>query len=151
MWTILPGWRENIDGVQLLIQLWNSCNSLHCLKEENGVRLTVQDLLHQDTRIQDFYFNISEMKLSITSLYIISVATKYDIIWTENENLIDRFLPEILTFKKCSKHVQHVFDRFWTRFEHFLIVNISGMKLSITSLFLVQIMSYLVASDRPIK
>ena len=28
-----------------------------------GVNLTVQDLLHQDARIQDLYFNISEMKL----------------------------------------------------------------------------------------
>ena len=37
-----------------------------------------------------------------------SDAPKYDITWTENENLIDRFPPEILTFKKCSKRVQHV-------------------------------------------
>ena len=49
--------------------------------------LTVQDLLRQDARIQDLYFNISEMKLSITSLYTISDATKYDIIWTENSNV----------------------------------------------------------------
>ena len=27
-----------------------------------GVNLTVQDLLHQDARIEDFHFNISEMK-----------------------------------------------------------------------------------------
>ena len=45
-----------------------------------GVNLTVQDLLLQDARIQGLYFNISEMKLSITSLYIISESHKYDII-----------------------------------------------------------------------
>ena len=35
------------------------------------------------------YFNISEMKLSITSLYIISNAPKYDSIRTENSDVID--------------------------------------------------------------
>ena len=39
-----------------------------------GVNLTVQDLLRLDARIQDLYFNISEIKISITSLYIISEA-----------------------------------------------------------------------------
>ena len=38
----------------------------------------------------------------------LSDAPKYDIIWTEKENLIERFLPEILTFKECSKRVQHM-------------------------------------------
>ena len=61
-----------------------------------GVNLTVQDLLRQDARIQDFCFNISEIKLSITSLYIISDAPKYDIIWTENSDVIDSFISEIL-------------------------------------------------------
>ena len=92
--------------------------------------LTVQDLLHQDAKIQDLYFNISEMKLSITSLYIISDAPKYDIIWTENSDVIDSFNPKILAFKACSKRVQHVTNKFS---------------------FSVQIMSYLGASDRPIK
>ena len=54
----------------------------------NGVKHTVHDLLRLDARIQDLYFNISEMKLSITSLYIISDAPKYDIIWTENIGVI---------------------------------------------------------------
>ena len=55
-----------------------------------------------------------------------------------NKNLIDRFLPEILTFKDCAKPVQHVsFD-----------INISGMKLSP---FSVKILSYFRAPDRPIK
>ena len=39
---------------------------------------------------------------------LLAAAPKYDIIWTENENLIDRFLPEILTLKECSKCVQDV-------------------------------------------
>ena len=64
-----------------------------------GVNLTVQDLLRQDARIQDLYFNISEMKLSITSLYFISDAPKYDIIWTENSDVIDSFISEILKYK----------------------------------------------------
>jgi len=63
------------------------------------MNLTVQDLLRQDTRIQDLYFNISEMKLSITSLYIISDAPKYDIIWTENTDVVDSFISEILKYK----------------------------------------------------
>ena len=47
----------------------------------------------------DSYFNISEMKLSITSLYIISDASKYDIIWTENSDVIDSFISEILKYE----------------------------------------------------
>ena len=73
-------------------------------------------------------------------------APKYDIIRTENENLIDRFLPEILTIKEYSTRVQYVFDMCWIHFEYSFNVNISGMKLSITSRFSVQIIS-----DRPIK
>ena len=44
----------------------------------------------------DSYFNISEMKLSIKSLYIISESPKYDIIWTENSDVIDSFISKIL-------------------------------------------------------
>ena len=44
----------------------------------------------------DSYFNISEKKLSITSLYITSDVPKYDIIWTENSDVIDSFISEIL-------------------------------------------------------
>ena len=64
-----------------------------------GVNLTVQDLLRQDARIQDLYFNISVMKLSITSLYLMSDAPKYDIIWTENSDVIDSFISKILKYK----------------------------------------------------
>ena len=63
------------------------------------MNLTVQDLLRQNARIQDLYFNVSEMKLSITSLYIISDAPRYDIILTENSDVIDSFISEILKYK----------------------------------------------------
>ena len=68
---------------------------------EFGVNLTVQDLLRQDAKIQDLYFNISEMKLPITSLYvyIISDAPKYYIIWTKNSDVIDSFISDILKYK----------------------------------------------------
>ena len=45
------------------------------------------------------YFNISETKLSITSLYIISDAPKYDIIWTENSDVIEIFISDILKYE----------------------------------------------------
>ena len=64
-----------------------------------GVNLTVQDLFRQDAKIQDLYLNISEMKLSITPQYNISDAPKYDIIWTENSDVIGSFISEILKYK----------------------------------------------------
>ena len=73
------------------------------------MNLTVQDLLRQDAKIQDLYFNISEISLSITSLYIIYDTPKYDIIWTDNSDVIDGFIPEIWTFKECSKR-EHVLN-----------------------------------------
>ena len=69
---------------------------------------TVQGFSVEDTMTDDSYFNISEIKLSITSLYNISDATKYDIIWTESGDVIGSFIPEILTFKEYTKRVQHV-------------------------------------------
>ena len=39
------------------------------------------------------------MKLSITTLYIVSDAPKYDIIWTENSDVIDGFISEILKYE----------------------------------------------------
>ena len=77
-----------------MIDLWSVTSSIIC-----GVNLTVQDLLCQDAKKQNLYFNISEMKLSITSLYIISEATKYNIIWTENRDVIDSFISEILKYE----------------------------------------------------
>ena len=60
---------------------------------------TVQDIFRQDSRIQDLYFDISEIKLSITSLYIIYDDPNYDIIWTENGDVIDSFISDILKYK----------------------------------------------------
>ena len=39
------------------------------------------------------------MKLSITSLYIISDAPKNDILWTENSDVIDNFVSDILKYE----------------------------------------------------
>ena len=52
----------------------------------------------KDSMTDDSYSNISEMKLLITSLYVISDALKYDIIRTENSDVIDRFISEILKY-----------------------------------------------------
>ena len=46
----------------------------------------------EDTSPDKSYFNISEIKLSITSLYIITDTPKCDIIWTENSDVIDNFI-----------------------------------------------------------
>merc|ERR1712042_354778 len=40
-----------------------------------------------------------------------SDAPKFDIIWSENENLIDRFIPEILMLKVRSKWVRPLLNR----------------------------------------
>ena len=48
---------------------------------------------------ENSYFNISEMKLSIISLYIKYVAPKYDIIWTENSDVINSFISEMLKYE----------------------------------------------------
>ena len=76
------------------------------------MNLTVQNLLCQDARIQDLYFNTTEMKLSITSLYIVYDAPKYDIIWTENSDVINSFISEILKYKSWILTSSH--KRFWT-------------------------------------
>ena len=57
-----------------------------------GVNSTAQSFSVKDSMTADSYFNISELKLSITSLYIVSDAPKYDIIWTENSDVIDNFI-----------------------------------------------------------
>ena len=58
--------------------------------------LTVQGLLHQDAKIQDLYFNISEMKLSITTLFsvqIMSYLGASDIIYSD---VIDSVISETM-------------------------------------------------------
>ena len=74
------------------------------------MNLTVQDLLRQDARIQDLYFNISEMKLSITSLFsvqIMSYLGASDIIYSD---AIDSFISEILILDPCVL-AQKILDR----------------------------------------
>ena len=53
----------------------------------------------EDTMTDDSYFNISEIKLSIKSLYIISNTPKSDIIWTENSDVMDSFTSAILKYE----------------------------------------------------
>ena len=68
----------------------------------SGASLTVQDLLHQDSKIQDLYFNISEMKLSITSLFsvqIMSYLGASEIIYSD---VIDSLISEIV---KCKSWI----------------------------------------------
>ena len=57
------------------------------------------------------YFNISEMKLSIISLYIIYVAPKYDIIWTVNSDVIDSFILKILKYE--SSVIVSLTEKHW--------------------------------------
>ena len=64
-----------------------------------GVNSTARVFSVEDTMTDDSYFNISEMKLSITSLCIISDAPKYDIIWTENGDVVDISISEILRYE----------------------------------------------------
>ena len=47
----------------------------------------------------DSHFNISELKQSITSLYSISDVPRFDIIWTENNDVIDSFISEMLKYE----------------------------------------------------
>ena len=63
------------------------------------VNFTVQDLLRQNARIQVLYFNISEMKLSFTSLFSVQIMAylgALDIIYSD---VIDSFISEILKYK----------------------------------------------------
>ena len=55
-----------------------------------------QDLLRQDARIQDLYFNISEIKLSITSLFSVQIMSlsylgASDIIYSDVIALFQRY------------------------------------------------------------
>ena len=68
---------------------------LRYITVNTGVNSTTSGFSIMDSLTNDSYCNISEMKLSITLLYIISDATKYDIIWTENSNVIDSFISDI--------------------------------------------------------
>ena len=70
---------------------------------------TAEGFSVKDSMTDDSYFKISEMKLSITSVYIISDAPKYDIIWTENSDVID---SDIL--KYYSSVIQPLTENPWS-------------------------------------
>ena len=80
------------------------------LNNINGITANPENLIYQ----KDCNFQM------VGSLFFIGLfdASKYDIIQTENKNSIDRFLPEILTFKVCPTRVGHVLDTCWTLFKH---------------------------------
>ena len=67
-----------------------------------GVNSTAYGFSVKVWMIDDSYFNISGMKLSITSLYIISEAPKYDINWTENSNVIEYKSWILASWRKSS-------------------------------------------------
>ena len=89
---------QNWWTVPLRITIYNIVNGLTLWPDE-GVNSTAQGFSIKDWITDDSYFNISELKLSITSLYIVSDAPKYDIIWTESSDVIDSFISEILKYK----------------------------------------------------
>ena len=60
---------------------------------------TAQGFSIEDTMTNNSYFNISKIKLLITSLYIKSDTLKCDIICTENSDVIDSFISEILKYE----------------------------------------------------
>ena len=64
-----------------------------------GVNLTVQDLSRQDVRIQDLYLNISEKKLSITSLFSVQIMSYLGAIDIIHNDVIDSLISEILMYK----------------------------------------------------
>ena len=66
------------------------------------MNLTVQDLLRQDARIQELYFNISEMKLSITSLFSVQIMTYLEASGIIYSDVIDSFISDILKYKSWT-------------------------------------------------
>ena len=63
------------------------------------MNLTVQGLLRQDARIQGLYLNISEMKLSITSLFSVQIMSYLGASDIKYSSVIDSFSSEILKYK----------------------------------------------------
>ena len=57
--------------------------------------------------MQDLYFNISEMQLSFTSLYIISDVPNYDIICTENSDIEVQILDPCVLAQKIQDRYIH--------------------------------------------
>jgi len=66
--------------------------------QKKSVNLSVQDLLWQDARIQDLYFNMSEMMLSITSLFSVKIVSYLGASHIIYSDVIDSFISEILKY-----------------------------------------------------
>ena len=96
---------QNLLGLNILWQ--NSCaapkgvrlsghykNTKTVCEAKKWVRMVPQLCFH------DRSTHVYEKRIiKVTNFFIgVSDIPKYDIIFTENENLLDRFLPEILTF-----------------------------------------------------
>ena len=112
----------------IFFDIWISCEKIYSgqgvFNEICNIRSWSGVNLRQDARIQDLYFNISEMMLSITSLYIISDVPKNDNIWAENSDVIDSFISEILKYK--SWILASWRKRSWTvRFTPFILAPLS--------------------------
>ena len=63
--------------------------------------------------------------------HLISDIIKYDITWTENSDVIDGFIPEILFSKRGENDSLRIFKLLrkneWNHFCYYLHVNISGL------------------------
>ena len=64
-----------------------------------SVKLAVQDLLCQNARIKDLYFNILELKLSITKLFSVQIMSYLGASDTIYSDVIDSLFSEILKYK----------------------------------------------------
>ena len=70
------------------------------------MNLTVQDLLRQDAKNHDLYFNISGMELSITSLFSVQIVSN---LWA-SDTLMDSYIHT-----KSSIHIIPVSHKYYSR------------------------------------
>ena len=89
----------------LAVSMWiNHTNGLHSLLTHlSSQRIAIRKKVCMDGVFANFIG--------------LSDAQRYDAIWTENGDMIDSFIPDILTLKECSKRIQHVSETCWTYFE----------------------------------
>ena len=67
----------------------------------------------------------------------LSDAPKYDIILAEKSDMIDSFIPVILTFKACPTRIKHVKDTLWTLFERLYLLEEAVNQIFVFSLNIV--------------
>ena len=60
---------------------------------------TAQGFSVEDTMTDDSYFDISEIKHQSHRCILYLIPPKCDIIWTENSDVIDSFISEILKYE----------------------------------------------------